>query len=209
METSDIPVRCECGSVRGTLNAVSPSRVVRAVCYCDDCQAFAHYLGRADTVLDDYGGTSLTQVSPSRLTIAQGAQHLSCVRLTNRNLLRWYASCCGMPVGNTPGSHKLHFLGLIHVFLDLSALEVTDREALGLVRARVFKRFATGDRSVINAMPGSFWPFLLGGMRRILGGRLTGAYRSTPFFDSAGQPVAVPHRLTQEERSRLPPYANA
>jgi len=182
---------------------------VRAVCYCDDCQAFAHHLGRADTVLDDYGGTSIIQVSPSRLTITQGAQHLSCVRMTNRNLLRWYASCCGTPVGNTPGWPRFHFVGLIHVFLDLPALGVSAREALGLVRARIFKRFATGDQSVINAMPGSFWSFLLGGMRRILGARLTGAYKSSPFFDSAGKPVAVPRRLTQEERSRLPPYANA
>ena len=209
MQTFDIPVRCECGSVRGTLNAVAPSRVVRAVCYCDDCQAFAHYLNRAGAILDDYGGTSLIQVSPSRLTITQGGHHLSCVRLTDRNLLRWYASCCGTPVGNTPGWHKLHFVGLVHAFLETPDLEVTDREALGLVRARVFKRFATGDRSVINAMPGSFWPFLLGGMRRILGARLTGAWRSSPFFDSAGKPVAVPRRLTQEEKSQLPPYANA
>ena len=209
MATFDFPVRCACWSVRGTLRAVSPSRVVRAVCYCDDCQAFAHHLGQADTVLDDYGGTALIQVSPSRLTITQGAQHLSCVRLTDRNLLRWYASCCGTPIGNTPGSYRMHFLGLIHVCVDLSALDVPVNKALGQVRARVFKRFTTGDRSVINAMPGSFWPFLLGGMRRILGALLTGAYKATPFFDSSGRPIAEPHQLTQEERSQLPPYANA
>ena len=116
METFDIPVRCECGSVRGTLCAVSPSGVVRAICYCDDCQAFAHHLGRSDTVLDGYGGTTLFQVSPSRLAITQGEQHLACVRLTGPRLLRWYASCCGTPIGNTPASHKMHFLGLIHVF---------------------------------------------------------------------------------------------
>ena len=195
--------------MRGVLRGVSPTRVVRAVCYCDDCQAFAHYLGQPDTVLDAYGGTSIFQVSPSRLTITQGARHLACVRLTDGRLLRWYASCCGTPIGNTPASYKMHFLGLIHVFLDLAALESPVDEALGVVRARAFKRFATGDRSVINAMPGSFWPFLLGGIRRILGARLTGAYRSTPFFDESGKPVTAPHRLTGEERSRLPPYANA
>ena len=195
--------------MRGVLRGVSPSRVVRAVCYCDDCQAFAHYLGRADTVLDAYGGTSIFQVSPSRLTITEGAQHLACVRVTDGRLLRWYASCCGTPIGNTPDSYKMHFLGLVHVFLDFAELEVPVDKALGLVRARAFRRFATGDRSVINAMPGSFWPFLLGGIRRILGARLTGAYRSTPFFDASGTPVATPRRLTREERSRLPPYANA
>ncbi|MCY3819298.1 MAG: DUF6151 family protein [Gammaproteobacteria bacterium] len=209
METFDIPVRCECGSVRGTLNAVSPSRVVRAVCYCDDCQAFAHHLGRADTVLDDYGGTSIVQVSPSRLTITEGDQHLACVRLTGRNLLRWYAACCGTPIGNTPGSYKLHFLGLIHVFLDLSELEAPVDKMLGPVRARAFKKFATGDASVIFAMPEGGLPFLIGGVRRILGALLTGAYRVTPFFDGSGKPVAAPQRLSGEEKSRLPPYANA
>ena len=208
MSNLDIPVRCECASVRGVLRGVSPSRVVRAVCYCDDCQAFAHYLDRADTVLDAYGGTSIFQVSSSRLTITEGAQHLACVRLTDGRLLRWYASCCGTPIGNTPGTYKMHFLGLIHAFLDLAALDVPVDEALGLVRARAFKRFATGERSVINAMPGSFWPFLLGGIRRILGARLTGTYRSTPFFDESGKPIMAPHCLTAEERSRLPPYAN-
>ena len=209
MRTFDIPVRCECGSVRGTLNAVSPSRVVRAVCYCDDCQAFAHHLGRADTVLDDYGGTTIFQVSPSRLAITAGEQHLACVRLTGRNLLRWHAACCGTPIGNTPGSYKLHFLGLVHVFLDLSDLEAPVDKMLGPVRARAFKKFATGDASVIFAMPEEGLPFLIGGVRRILGALLTGAYRVTPFFDGSGKPVAVPQRLSAEEKSRLPPYAHA
>ena len=158
-------------------------------------------------MLDDYGGTSLIQVSPSRLTITLGAQHLACVRLTDRNLLRWYASCCGTPIGNTPGAHRLHVLGLIDACLDISTVDVPVAEALGLVRARAFKRFTSGDRSVINAMPGSFWPYALGGIRRILGGILTGAYKVTPFFDDSGRPIAEPHRLTREERSRLPPYA--
>ena len=160
-------------------------------------------------MLDAYGGTSIFQVSPSRLTITEGERHLACLRLSDRNLLRWYASCCRTPIGNTPGSYKMHFLGLIHAFLDLDELEMPVDKALGPIRARAFRRFSTGDRSVINAMPGSFWPFLLGGMRRIIGAALTGAYRSTPFFDASGTPVATPRRLTQEERSRLPPYANA
>ena len=209
METFDIPVRCECGSVRGALGAVSPSRVVRAICYCDDCQAFAHHLGYADTVLDDYGGTSIFQVSPSRLTITAGAQHLACVRLTGRNLLRWYAACCGTPIGNTPGSYKMHFLGLIHTFLDLSGLEEPVGKVFGPIRSRAFKKFATGDRSVIIAMPEKGLPFLLGGIRRILGALLSGAYKVTPFFDSSGKPIAAPQPLSQQERSRLPPYANA
>lgn len=209
METFDVPVRCKCGSVRGTLSAVSPSRVLRAICYCDDCQAFAHHVGHADTVLDDYGGTSIVQVSPSRLTITEGKQHLACIRLTGRNLLRWYAACCGTPIGNTPGSDKLHFLGLIHVFLDLSSVDLPVNKVFGPIRARAFKKFATGERSVIIAMPEGGLPFLFGGIRRILRALLTGAYRVTPFFDGSGRPIAAPQCLSKEERSQLPPYANA
>ena len=209
MATFDIPVRCACASVRGVLRAVSPSRVTRAVCYCDDCQAFAHHVGHADAVLDEYGGTSILQVSPSQLTITEGARHLACVRLTDRNLLRWYADCCGTPIGNTPGSYKFHFVGLIHVCLDLAALEVPVHQALGPVRARAFRKFALGDNSVVIALPGSIMPVVIGSMRRMLGALLTGAYKSTPFFDDSGVPVSAPRRLTQEERTQLPPYANA
>ena len=209
MATFDISVRCACASVRGVLRAVSPSGVTRAVCYCDDCQAFAHHVGHADAVLDEYGGTSILQVSPSHLTITQGARHLACVRLTDGNLLRWYAACCGTPIGNTPGSYKFHFLGLIHVCLDLAALEVPVHTALGPVRVRAFRKFALGDKSVVIALPGSILPFVIGGMRRMLGALLTGAYKSTPFFDGSGVPVSEPRRLTEEERAQLPPYANA
>ena len=34
------------------------------VCYCDDCQAFLHYLGRAD-LLDALGGTDIVQMAPA------------------------------------------------------------------------------------------------------------------------------------------------
>ena len=160
-------------------------------------------------MLDNYGGTAIFQVSPGHLTITEGAQHLACVRLGDRNLLRWYAACCGTPVGNTPGSHKFHFLGVIHACLDLDALDVPVHKALGPVRSRAFRKFALGDRTITNALPGSIWPFVFGGLRRMLRGRLTGAYRSSPFFDDTGTPVSAPHRLTPEERSRLPPYASA
>ena len=47
----------------------SSTTVNRVVCYCDDCQAFLHYLKRAD-LLDAHGGTDIVQVyseAPPRL----------------------------------------------------------------------------------------------------------------------------------------------
>jgi hypothetical protein len=43
-----IEIRCRCGEVRGIVADPSPRSVNRVVCYCDDCQAFLHQLGRAD-----------------------------------------------------------------------------------------------------------------------------------------------------------------
>ena len=40
---ADLPIRCACGAVAGVLRAVSSRRGNRLVCYCDDCQSFAHF----------------------------------------------------------------------------------------------------------------------------------------------------------------------
>jgi len=79
---------------------VSPSTVNRAVCYCDDRQAFLHHLGRAD-LLDAHGGTDIVQVAPARLSFVQGQERVVGLRLTSRGLYRWYANCCRAPLGNT------------------------------------------------------------------------------------------------------------
>lgn len=47
----DLPLRCSCGALRGVLRGMSPARGNRVVCYCRDCQAFAHFLDR-DEILD-------------------------------------------------------------------------------------------------------------------------------------------------------------
>jgi hypothetical protein len=49
----NVPLRCRCGRVRGVASDVSRSTGFRFICYCKDCQAFAHFLGRAD-VLREY-----------------------------------------------------------------------------------------------------------------------------------------------------------
>ena len=48
---TDVPLRCECGKIRGLAEGVAQSEGTRCVCYCGDCQAFARFLGR-DGILD-------------------------------------------------------------------------------------------------------------------------------------------------------------
>src|SRR5208282_4092194 len=66
-----IEMRCRCGEVRGTVTKASPRSVNRVTCYCEDCQAFAHQLGRAD-LLNEKGGSDVVQVAPAALTFTQG-----------------------------------------------------------------------------------------------------------------------------------------
>src|SRR5262245_25612243 len=97
----DLAIRCDCGAVRGVARGVSGERGNRVVCYCDDCQSFAHVLERSEDTLDAHGGTEIFQMSPAQLEFTAGADRLACLRLTPKGLLRWYASCCRTPIGNT------------------------------------------------------------------------------------------------------------
>jgi len=90
----------------------SPIRAIqnRCVCYCRDCQAFAHFLGKVDAILDERGGSEIIQVLPRNLTFTQGIELLACMRLTEKGLLRWYAACCNTPIGK----HAGHAETLVH-----------------------------------------------------------------------------------------------
>jgi len=60
---TDIPLRCACGELRGTALAASPTTGSRMICYCNDCQAFARFLGRPG-VTDEHGGTDICSTGP-------------------------------------------------------------------------------------------------------------------------------------------------
>jgi hypothetical protein len=195
--TSAHPVGCQCGNLKGTLTELR--RTLRAVCYCHDCQAFAYVLGQEGRVLDQRGGSEIVQAAPRNLTFTQGAEALACVRLTSRGLLRWYAACCSTPIGNTPATAKLSFVGLVHTCL--GPRDAAFQEAFGPVRAWVYTAGARGEPRPKEAGGGRM-------VRRFIGialrARLNGDYRRTPFFDPAtGAPVATPRVLSREEHARV------
>jgi hypothetical protein len=90
--TVDVPIRCSCGALRGFARGVSRNNGRRLACYCDDCQSFAHFLGRADDVLDAHGGTDVFSMTLAHLEITEGADQLACVRLTAGGMFRWYTA---------------------------------------------------------------------------------------------------------------------
>ena len=196
---ADVPIRCSCGALRGVARGVSRERGNRLVCYCDDCQSFAHFLEGADRILDAHGGTDIFQMSPARLEIADGLDHLACVRLRPGGLLRWYADCCRTPIGNTPASRKAAFVGLIHSCTDTAG--PSRDEILGPVRARVNARFAKGDRARLDAHDRAPLSLIVRFIAMLLMARLRGDHSRSPFFDArTGAPTASPRVLTEDER---------
>ena len=183
---------------------MSLNRANRVVCYCDDCQSFAHFLGRPDEILDAHGGTDIFQITPARVAITEGAARLSCIRLTPKGLLRWYADCCGTPIGNTLPSHHVPFVGLIHSCIapatNGTSLDVT----LGPVRARVHARFAKGDLTGLAVHARAPVPMLVRLAGMLLIARLHGDHKPSPFFDpQTNEPIATPRVLKEDELRRL------
>jgi len=200
--TDDLPIRCSCGSLRGVLTDVSPQRGNRIVCYCDDCQAFAHYLVHADSTLDAYGGTDIYQISPALLKITAGAEHLACMRLSPKGLLRWYAGCCRTPIGNTLPNRQFALVGLVHACFDAGPDQLDS--VLGPVRGKVFRRFAKDGLKVSPKQDRVPFSMLLRVAGLLLLWRIRGDHKRSPFFDpQTGKPSAMPYVLTKQERHKL------
>lgn len=186
----DIAIRCRCGALRGTLRRGASSAGLRVVCYCDDCQAFARFLGNEELTLDAHGGTDILQLSPAQLELSEGADRLACARVTAKGPYRWYTSCCRTPIGNTPPTHQAPFLGLVTACIDPgNSLD----EALGPVTLRVMAKYAQGPPPTRDAHEKFSVAHVLRLVVSMLGWRLRGDHKRSPFFDPAtGQPVAAP-----------------
>lgn len=197
----ELPLRCRCGKVRGVATDASPGSGNRVVCYCADCQAFAHFLQGGD-VLDAAGGTDIFQMPPSRVRITEGAAELRCMRLSKKGLLRWYTDCCRTPVGNTVNG-RVPFVGIIHSFMDHEADGRARDDALGKPLASIHGREAIGGVPA-NAHATAPLSVVLKMFGSILGWWLSGKGRPSPFFDSQTRaPRTTPRVLTTDERDAL------
>ena len=157
---------------------------MRAVCYCTDCQAYAHLLGQPQHVLDALGGTDIVATQSSNVRFTAGTPQLACLSLSPRGLLRWYAKCCDTPIANTPRDWKMPYAGMVHTVLERP--DPVER-SFPPVQMHVNGKSAHGK-------PPGGWPVratLKFGtmMLRFLAARLRGGYRVTPFFDAHGVPV--------------------
>lgn len=187
-------LQCKCGTLRGQLEGAGTAN--RLICYCTDCRAFARYLGHATDVLDESGGTEIVQVAQPRLRFAQGTENLAAIRLSATGMVRWYASCCNTPIGNTMANPKISFIGLIHSCLDR---ESVDRD-FGPSVALLNTASALGDRKPAQrGLPGAIARFLW----IVATARLSGKYKRTQLFTDSGLPRVPPLVLTPPQLESL------
>ena len=199
--TTNIPLGCACGGVRGVALGVSRLTGARIVCYCDDCQAYAAFLARPG-ITDAWGGTDVLQIAPSRVQLTNGVQALACVRLSRKGMYRWHCAECKTPMANTL-SARIPLVSLFHCFMEGGATGNTRDELLGPPVGHVQTKFARGTlpnepESLLRVVTrcggllGKWW--------------LTGAGSPSPFFDTATRaPSVEPRILTTAERAALRP----
>ena len=188
-------LRCRCGTFQGYV--ARSTSAVRAVCYCKDCQAFARFLG-TQGITDPDGGTEVVATLPRHVRLTAGLEALSCLSLSERGLLRWYASCCNTPVGNTPRNRKLPYVGLVHNCLEGGASSIAS--TFGTRRVAVNTQSARND---VQSTPVASTVAVVGLMASAIVDRLGGAYRDNPFFAAdTGAPIRSVRVLSSAERER-------
>jgi hypothetical protein len=193
------PLQCRCGTLRG--HVAPPDMAARAVCYCNDCQAFAHFLDRPDqAVLNELGGTEIVATLPRHVHLTHGLEALACMSLSDRGLLRWYSSCCNTPIANTPRDVKTSYVGLVHSCLAEHAPSL--QESFGPIR--MVLQTGSAKAKVASSAIGNVVT-LLKIMRAVVGARLSGRYKSNPFFDESGTSIRQPRVLSKAERAHVTP----
>jgi len=185
---SDLKLSCKCEKMQGIVVDIKPGKGTRLMCYCADCQAFAQYLQPDGALLDEYGGTQVLQLAPSMLSIEQGKEYLSCLRLTKKGLYRWYSTCCNTPIANTV-SRKIPFIGLHRAFIDnkqdidaaigkvVGSVGISDAKA-GLPNAEVLAQQQGKIKFKI--------------VLTLLTWKLLGKGRTQPFYSDDGKAVVKP-----------------
>jgi len=188
-------ISCDCGSFQGEV--IDCTVGVRAVCYCKDCQIFAAYLGKTDTILDQVGGTEVVGLRHSNIRLIDGAENLRCISLNSKGLLRWYTNCCKTPIGNTPRNFKVSHIGLIHNCIEGTSSDL--EKSFGPIKLRVNTHSAKKPVKALKASLSLVAQYLLSIAKQLLSNR----YKSSPLFSESGEPLVEVRVLTKEQHKKL------
>ncbi|MFT7595726.1 MAG: hypothetical protein ACI8R4_003057 [Paracoccaceae bacterium] len=189
-KTAPLEFACACGKLDGHFTPEAATSGAHVACYCSDCRAAQLYMDQPDPAP---GPVDLFQTTPDALTL-QGQEHLGLYRLSPRGTMRWYATCCNTPLFNTATTAKVPFVGI-------QVARLTTPERIGPVIAQAFAPKPGGKtthkglgRVILKMLP------------QVLGTRISGRWRQTPFFDvETGKPVATAKIPSKEERAALYP----
>ena len=187
-------LQCRCGEVVGVVTNASSRTVNRVVCYCDDCQAFAHQLGRAD-LLDAKGGSDIVQVAPASLNFVKGQDRIAGVRLSPKGLFRWHTTCCNTPVGNTMGP-AIPFVGIVAQAFDTGTQRAD--QVFGAPVGAILGKYAIGEPPAGST--GLNLPLILRAIGKVLGWRLRGRTWPHPFFKPNTRDPVYPVTVLPPER---------
>ncbi|MFK7752207.1 MAG: DUF6151 family protein [Sedimentitalea sp.] len=187
---SDHGFSCTCGTLRGTISGAGIKSGTHLICHCRDCRAGELFLGQSDP---GQNGVAMVQTMPDAVTLTQGADKLGLLRLSKKGPYRWFATCCNAPLFNTLSSAKLPFASL-------SAARLDDPARLGPVRVRAFVPQPGGGTKHKGAAIMAWRLFTNMGSAR-----LSGRWKSTPFFDDSGAPVAKAVMPDKAERAAFYP----
>lgn len=187
------PIQCKCGRLKGSVANVKITNRVK--CYCRDCQAFAHFLGKESEILDRLGGTDIVQMLPKNISFIQGTEVLACMRLTETGLLRWYTTCCNTPIGNTLPDYRMSFIGLVHNCLESSEVKLDN--SFGASFVPVNTKYA---KEPLKPNSVGLLVTIARNITRILKARIDGSYKQTPFFVvDSGDSMVNPKILNHQE----------
>ncbi len=189
-----LKISCTCGAFQAEVDADCVRTGNHGMCYCDDCQAFQHHLGREQDFLDAHGGTELLQAQSWQIKITQGADQLGLLKLSPKGLYRWHTTCCKTPMFNTVGNPKIAFVGIIAGNID------TPSEQLGPI---IFRYKTEQAKVPVTDPKGSAFKFIFRTLRNILGARISGKWKDTPLFDAqTGRSIVKPYVLSEAEREK-------
>ncbi|MBO9400643.1 DUF6151 family protein [Shimia sp. R9_3] len=198
MAPVDLDIGCRCGRFGAVLKDVSPRMGSHVQCHCTDCQTAARVLGAEDQLLPR-GGSDIFQTTPAHLQIIKGEEHLACLRLSPKGLMRWYAACCDTPLFNCLPHTKLAFVGIW--VPAMQGAEVS--KAIGKVIAVVRTQDAPMGAERLREYGFNRAGFQV--LARHFSALMRGQVKQTPLFDMAGAPVVTPRVLTKEERKSATP----
>ena len=191
-----IAMSCRCGQVRGEVDI--DRAYTRATCYCNDCQAYARFLGTPG-ITDAHGGSDIVPLTPAGVRFEAGLEQVACMALSEKGILRWHAACCRTPLGNTARDAKVPYVGM-----STMCFAATQDAVDAAVGPR--NRIVLNAGSATGKVRSTPLPFVGGGLRilaNILVRRLRGE-GAAPFFDaSTRQPIRTPQVLTATQREAL------